>query len=241
MHALRIPALSAGTGGQLFSADAWLAHPLIQFSSACAETQKGAASERPHETGLPAHALLCDTLTGRLNPFFAGLEPWAAFAHGFSGSEDLLGALIQIQWLAAGLIGVERGVHVHLDRIAFWILEVHRPRIAMVDLINRAQVVLFGESVESLEILQRVQEERQLVDGVERQVSWLPVEQYQLVVYLWILGHEKQPMTRGGYAFVADDEAQLAAVELNHVVQIAAERAGVSEIDSGQSGHCLDS
>ncbi|MNC52510.1 hypothetical protein D3C75_1018580 [compost metagenome] len=36
---------------------------------------------------------------------------------------------------------------------------------------------------------------------------------------------------------VADDEADLLAIEVDHHVEVFTERAGVGEVDSGQSSH----
>ncbi|MNE90946.1 hypothetical protein D3C80_1885020 [compost metagenome] len=80
-------------------------------------------------------------------------------AHRLGASEDFFAALVQVQRLAARLVGVERRVHVHLDRVALGVLEVHGPGIAMVYLVDVLDAIGLGKGVVALEVIQRVEQE----------------------------------------------------------------------------------
>ncbi len=48
-------------------------------------------------------------------------------------------------------------------------------------------------------------------------------------------------MATRGDPLVADDEAELLAVEVDHQVEVLTEGAGVGEVDSGQRSHAGES
>ncbi|MNY36768.1 hypothetical protein D3C86_1712770 [compost metagenome] len=110
--------------------------------------------------------------------------------------QDDLARQLEIQGFLTGLCGVERCIDIHLDGVAFRVFEVHRPGVAVVHLGDPFDAAVFGELVVSLQVIQRVQQKRQLIDRVEWQVHGFAVEEYDLMMQLGVLRHEKQPMPR---------------------------------------------
>ncbi|MCY1452782.1 hypothetical protein D9M71_697300 [compost metagenome] len=101
----------------------------------------------------------------------------------------------------------------------------------MIHLSNPLNTAGFGELIVRFQVVERVQQKRQLIDWVERQVDRFSVEEYDLVMQLGVLGHEKQTMSCRGDTFVTDDEAQRTAVKIDHAIKVSAKHTRVGEID----------
>ncbi|MNN47494.1 hypothetical protein D3C81_1619160 [compost metagenome] len=95
------------------------------------------------------------------------LEAGASLTHGFGLGQDDFSRQLKIKGLLARLSGVERRIDIHFDGVAFRIFEVHRPCIAVIHLSNPFNAALFGKLIVGLQVIQRVQQKRKLVDRVE--------------------------------------------------------------------------
>ncbi|MCY1307834.1 hypothetical protein D9M70_577950 [compost metagenome] len=92
--------------------------------------------------------------------------------------QDRFHGHVEVQRFPTWLVGIEGRVDIHLDRIALWILEVHRPCVAVIYLVDVLDTVLLGEAVVGLKVLEGIEQERQLVDRVERKIRRLAIEQH---------------------------------------------------------------
>src|SRR5215469_7717163 len=123
-------------------------------------------------------------------PFLHRLEAGLLPAIGFGGAVDFVLALIEIDLEAAGLRHIPRRVAEHFDLVAFGILEIDRPRVAVADRANSLATSLSHLAIGALDGGEVADVERDLLYHWGFGIGGAAAHQYDLMMVARVAGQE---------------------------------------------------
>src|SRR6266446_9037012 len=150
-------------------------------------------------------------------PFLHRLEARQLSAMGLGLAVQLVLRLVEVDFEAAGLRDVPGCVAEHLDAVAFRIVEINRPGIAVADWANALAAGRANLAEGALHIGEPADVERDLLHHRRLEIGLAAGHEDHLVMVAGVAAQEGDAAVRSG---IADHEAEDAGVEILHFRQV---------------------